>query len=177
MIQQGVTATVGLGVRVARAEQVGASHGANHERPTREQRQQPAVRVDQEVAQVLRGMARRMDRAEAQRTDRDLIAAIQLAVRASDSAVAWHHEFAASRRAQIGTAGEKVVVDVRVQACRKAPAMFSGGAEIAVHVAQWIDDHRLTAISVDDEVAAVAELGGDPLLDGCGPSVDNHCHR
>ena len=131
---------------MAGTEQVGPGHGSHHERAAGEEGQLAAVRVEKEVAEVLRGVAGRVDGTKPKRPDRDLVAVTQLTVGTGDATVGRHHERAASGRAHVGAAGEKVIVHVGVEAGHQRPAPLGGRGEVAVDVASRVDDHGLATL-------------------------------
>ena len=64
---------------------------------------------------------------------------------------------------QVGSAGEEVVVNVRVQPRRHAPALRARSVDVPIDVTERVDDRGLSALAVDDHVAAVAELALQPI--------------
>ena len=100
-------------------EQVSASHRARHQRPTAEQCQPRAVRGFEQIGEMVRRVARRRDRLEHERPDRDALAVAESMVRHDQSAGRGREE-AGSARDQLGAARHEVSMRMRVGRVRDA---------------------------------------------------------
>ena len=137
------------------SEQVGASHGADHQRSAAEQCQPRSVAGLEQVGEMVRCVSGRRDRLEHERPDLDALAVAEPVVR-NDEPAARGSEEARSARHELGAARHEVGVRVRVGRVRDAqPACVRLGL-FELGDAPRIDRER-GAVTEIDEIRRMAD--------------------
>src|SRR5262249_2829491 len=128
-------------------------------------RQGPVVRIQEEVADVVRRVAGAAASTEPPAADGDLAALGQRPEATLEPAVFGRADGGADLGLQLTGAGHEVVVAGGVQGGGDAPALPLRAVQVLRDVAEGIDGDRLAALQVGDQEAAVAQLWGAKQVD------------
>jgi hypothetical protein len=140
-------------LRAVGADQVGAGHRADQQRPAGEQHQWSGA-IDQEVGEMLGGVAGGRQRPQPKAAQVDLLPVAQTAM--------WELEPCRSRRdhggaqgGQLAAAGDEVGMQVRLGGPGQPQAAASGGGQVGTGVARGVQ-HQPAAVAQVDQVGGVA---------------------
>lgn len=168
LLPQGTEHRPGQRLAVLRAEEVRPADGADHQRPSREERLGAAV-DDEQVREVVRGVPGGGDRSQHDVVgELDLVAGVEGPVGAFELRASRREEGGALG-SELAAPGEVVGVGVRVGGPGDPPTSLGGDGSLAVGEARWVDDESCP-VAETDHVGRVAE----PVLDD---GLDLHSHR
>jgi hypothetical protein len=160
-----------VGDGVLRAEQVGPSDRPDQERAAGQQ-QEGLIRargVRDCVAHVLGGVARRIERSEADRPHLEDLAVVGRAMLVTQLGARPDEMRGASQRRKVPPARDVVVVEMRLDDMRDAHTRGGRGTQVDVDVAPRIDHRGDARLVVDDQRREVAE-SLDPVLGDTHPT-------
>src|SRR6266508_5112403 len=118
------------------AEQVGAGHGADQQRPAGEQRQRSGA-VGQQEGQVLGGVAGGGQRPQPQAAQVELVAVAQAAMGEPEPG-RGRREDGGAVGGQLAAAGDEVGVQVRLPAVGQPQAAAGGGVQVGAGGARGV---------------------------------------
>jgi hypothetical protein len=146
------------GLGLLGADQVGACHRADDQRPAAEQGDRP-LPIEQQVREVLGRVARRADDAEGQAAEVVILVILERPMRECQLTTARGEDRGSLAR-ELTAAGHEIGMQMRLQAVRQLQVALGREPLVGPHVAHRIDDQPAALPEVHD-VGRVAE----PLID------------
>ena len=165
---------------VLRAEQVRPPDGADEQRAAGQQQERlvGTGRVGHRVADVLGGMAGRVERREPDRTELERVAVAGGPMLVAELGAGTDDVARTGQRGELAAARHVIVVEVGLEDVADPQVRLASGIEVDVDVAPRVDDRRHAGLVVGDEGREMAEPLDPVLGDAHGRSLSpNPGHR
>ena len=155
----------GVRAGVLRAEQVGPTHRAHEQRPAGQQQERlvRAGQVGDRVADVLGGVAGRVEGREPDRSEVERVAVTSRLVGVAELGAGPDDMACTGQRGELVATRHVVVVEVGLEHVADPQARLASRLEVDVDVASRIDDGRHAGLVVRDEGREMTEPL-DPIL-------------
>ncbi len=162
-----------LGSLLCCNRKVGPGRVADEQRVAREDEPGLAAArvVDDGEAAVLGSMARRMDDAERDGTDDDLVAVVHRVVRVVDAGVCMHAHWDPVLERQSAVPRDVVGVRMRLDRAHDSEPAVLGLGEHGLDRERWVDDHGDPRFLVTDQVTRTAQVVIQELVEDHDPTV------